>query len=303
MNTGASLRQQGHDVSRGLIVVIVGNIDRLREIEICFFQQLLGLGNILGNIGNVGVVLKGVGVHQRSGIDGLAAIEAGDGLLIDQQIESLTHFLLHQVGLHVAISTLIEVEHEAAYIVRVHRERLGAALGCVSGYYGGKVDSVLVSVQEMFSIFPGTLINMLCIGFMGKSVRNLLLIFTFTGWPGVMRIVRGRILSLKQEPYVESCRANGIGGMSIMFRHLLPNTLGPIIVNSTMNVAGYILSEAALSYLGLGVPDNVPTWGNIINAAKRLDIVQTMPMLWLAPAAAICLFVLSINFFGDAQTG
>ena len=176
---------------------------------------------------------------------------------------------------------------------------LGAALGCVSGYYGGKVDSVLVSVQEMFSIFPGTLINMLCIGFMGKSVRNLLLIFTFTGWPGVMRIVRGRILSLKQEPYVESCRANGIGGMSIMFRHLLPNTLGPIIVNSTMNVAGYILSEAALSYLGLGVPDNVPTWGNIINAAKRLDIVQTMPMLWLAPAAAICLFVLSINFFGD----
>ena len=73
-----------------------------------------------------------------------------------------------------------------------------------------------------------TLINMLCIGFMGKSVRNLLLIFTFTGWPGVMRIVRGRILSLKQEPYVESCRANGIGGMSIMFHHLLPNTLGPI---------------------------------------------------------------------------
>lgn len=140
---------------------------------------------------------------------------------------------------------------------------------------------------------------MLCIGFMGKSVRNLLLIFTFTGWPGVMRIVRGRILSLKQEPYVESCRANGISGLSIMFHHLLPNTLGPIIVNTTMNVAGYILSEAGLSYLGLGVPDNVPTWGNIINAAKRLDIIQNLPMLWLAPGLAICLFVLCVNFFGD----
>ncbi|MBP3700704.1 MAG: ABC transporter permease, partial [Lachnospiraceae bacterium] len=94
-------------------------------------------------------------------------------------------------------------------------------------------------------------------------------------------------------------RANGIGGLSIMFHHLLPNTLGPIIVNTTMNVAGYILSEAGLSYLGLGVPDNVPTWGNIINAAKRLDIIQNLPMLWLAPGLAISIFVLCVNFFGD----
>lgn len=176
---------------------------------------------------------------------------------------------------------------------------LGSALGCISGFYGGKVDKVLVTVQELFSIFPSTLLIMLCVGVMGKGVTNLLIIFTITGWPGVMRIVRSRILSLKQEPFVESCRANGIGGLSIMFRHLLPNSMGPIIVNSTMNVAGYILSEASLSFLGLGVPDNVPTWGNIINGAKRLDIVQNLPMLWLAPAAAICILVLSVNFFGD----
>lgn len=176
---------------------------------------------------------------------------------------------------------------------------LGSALGCISGFYGGKVDKVLVTVQELFSIFPGTLLIMLCVGIMGKSVLNLLIIFTITGWAGVMRIVRSRILSLKQEPFVESCRANGIGGFSIMFHHLLPNSMGPIIVNSTMNVAGYILAEASLSFLGLGVPDNVPTWGNIINGAKRLDIVQNLPMLWLAPAGAICILVLSVNFFGD----
>ena len=176
---------------------------------------------------------------------------------------------------------------------------LGAALGCIAGFYGGKVDKALVAIQEFFSIFPSTLLIMLCVGFMGKSVRNLLLIFIITGWPGVMRIVRSRILSVKQEPFVESCRVNGIGGASIMFRHLLPNTMGPIIVNITMNVAGYILTEAGMSYLGLGVPETIPTWGNIINAAKRLDIVQNLPMLWVAPGIAICLFVLSINFFGD----
>ena len=114
-----------------------------------------------------------------------------------------------------------------------------------------------------------------------------------------MRIVRSKILSLKQEPFVESCLANGIGGGSIMFHHLLPNTMGPVIVNSTLQVAGYILSEASLSFLGMGVPDDVVTWGNIMNAAKRLDIIQTMPVLWLAPGIAICLLVLSINFFGD----
>lgn len=176
---------------------------------------------------------------------------------------------------------------------------LGAILGCVSGFYGGKVDSVLVYIAELFQTFPQYLLILLCVGLLGQSTKNLLIIFIGTGWAGMMRIVRGRILSLKQEPFVESCRANGIGGMSIMFHHLLPNTLGPVIVNTTLATAGYILSEAGLSFLGMGVPDTVVTWGNILNAAKRLDIIQTMPMLWIAPGVMLCLFVLSINFFGD----
>lgn len=176
---------------------------------------------------------------------------------------------------------------------------LGAILGCISGFYGGKVDSVLVYIAELFQTFPQYLLILLCVGLLGQSTKNLLIIFIGTGWAGMMRIVRGRILSLKQEPFVESCRANGIGGMSIMFHHLLPNTLGPVIVNTTLATAGYILSEAGLSFLGMGVPDTVVTWGNILNAAKRLDIIQTMPMLWIAPGVMLCLFVLSINFFGD----
>ncbi|MEA4965499.1 MAG: ABC transporter permease [Oscillospiraceae bacterium] len=176
---------------------------------------------------------------------------------------------------------------------------LGSILGCISGFYGGIIDRVLVYVAELFQSFPQYLLILLCVGLLGQSTKNLLLIFIFTGWPVMMRIVRSRLFSLKQEPFIESCRANGVSSASIMFHHLLPNTLGPVIVNVTLQVAQYILSEASLSFLGMGVPDTVVTWGNIINAAKRLDIIQTMPLLWVAPGIAICLFVLSINFFGD----
>lgn len=176
---------------------------------------------------------------------------------------------------------------------------LGVVIGCLSGYFGGFVDKALLYVSELFSSFPQTLLILLCVGLFGQSILNIILIFIFTGWSGVHRIVRNRILSLKEEPFVESCRANGIGKTSIMFRQLLPNTIGPVIVHTTLATSGYILAEAGLSYLGMGVPADYPTWGNIINAAKRLDIIINQPSLWLAPGIAISLFVLSINFFGD----
>jgi len=176
---------------------------------------------------------------------------------------------------------------------------LGTILGCIAGFYGGMVDKILVGAQEIFSIFPQILLIMLCASFVGKSVEAMIIIFIITSWSGIMRVVRSRILSLKEEPFVESCRVNGISSRSIMFHHMLPNTLGPVIVNATLMVAGFMLTEAGLSYLGMGVPETTPTWGNIINAAKRLDIIQNEPMLWIAPGLAICLFVLSINFLGD----
>jgi len=176
---------------------------------------------------------------------------------------------------------------------------IGVVLGCVSGYFGGKVDAVTVYISEIFMAFPQTLLVFIFVGFVGQGMENLIIIFAVTGWASVLRIVRSRILSLKEEPFVESCIANGVGGLSIMFRHLLPNTLGPVIVNITLSSAGYILAESALSFLGLGVQSHIPTWGNIINAAKSLDIIQNYPILWVAPGIAISLFVLGINFFGD----
>ena len=177
---------------------------------------------------------------------------------------------------------------------------LGAILGCVAGFFGGIADKILVTLQEYLSFFPQILTIMLFVGvFGGASVPLLILIWATTGWGGTMRIVRARILALKQEPYIESCRANGIGSASIMFHHMLPNTLGPVIINLVGAISGYILQEAALAYLGLGLPPDVPTWGNIINAAKSLTTVQQYPMLWLAPGIAISLFSLCSAFMGN----
>lgn len=176
---------------------------------------------------------------------------------------------------------------------------LGTVLGCIGGYLGGRTDEIIIYISELFMTFPHYLLVMLLVGILGRSTVNLLLIFTFTGWTRMMRVVRTNVLSLREEAYVESCRANGIGSGSIMFHHILPNAMGPVIVNFTLGTASYILQEASLSFLGMGVPDTVVTWGTILNAAKRLDIIQNMPVLWIAPGIAICLFVLSINFFGD----
>ena len=118
---------------------------------------------------------------------------------------------------------------------------------------------MIVYITEIFSCFPQMLVVFIVVGFAGQGIRNIILVFMFTGWVSASRVVRSRILSLKTEPFVESCLANGLGGLSIMFKHLLPNTLGPVIVNTTLASAGYILAESALSFLGLGVPMEIPT--------------------------------------------
>jgi len=176
---------------------------------------------------------------------------------------------------------------------------IGIILGCYSGYLGGKTDSVILYVWEIFSAFPQTILVLIMVGFAGRGLSNLIIIFSITGWTGVYRIVRSRILSIREEAFVECCRANGIGDFSIMFRHMLPNTLGPVIVTITLQTAGYVLAEAGLSFIGLGVESSIPTWGNIINAAKSMLIIQNYPAMWLAPGIAISLFVLGVNFFGD----
>lgn len=176
---------------------------------------------------------------------------------------------------------------------------LGIFMGSLSGYFGGFPDAVIVKVTELTAVIPQLLLNLVLVLIAGQSIRNLILVFTFTGWIATFRLVRGRFFSLREESFVEACRAFGIGSLSIVFKHILPNCLGPVVVQFTLNTAGFILTEAALSFIGIGVPSGVPTWGNVINAAKEIIVITENPWLWIFPGFAIALFVLGVNFLGD----
>ena len=177
---------------------------------------------------------------------------------------------------------------------------IGAALGAIAGYFGGWVDGVIVRISEIFQAFPQLVLVMMLVAILNqRGLGNLLFIFVVTGWMTTFRMVRNEFMSLKNETYVKVCDAFGMKRSNIMFKQILPNVMSPIIVSTTTNVAFFILQEASLSFIGLGVADSTPTWGNILNAAKSVSVVTNQWWIWVFPGLAISLFVLAINFFGD----
>lgn len=176
---------------------------------------------------------------------------------------------------------------------------IGVVFGCVAGYFGGKIDFLFIRLSEILQTFPQMILILIMVAIMSQGVQNLIIIFSITGWMTTFRMIRNEFMVLREETYVEVNKAFGISDVTIMFKQILPNTLSPIIVSTTINSAGFILSEAGLSYLGLGVPNTVATWGNIMNAAKSLDVIANNWWLWVIPGITISLFVLAVNFFGD----
>lgn len=176
---------------------------------------------------------------------------------------------------------------------------IGVVIGAVAGYFGGKVDAFLLRVTELFQTFPQLVLNMVLAAMLGRSIVNLILIFVFTGWMSTARLVRNEFLALRGETFVKVSEAFGMSKINVMFKQILPNILTPIIVSVTACIPGYIMSEASLSFLGLGVSETTPTWGNIINAGTNLSALMTAWWLWLLPGAVLTIFVFSVNFFGD----
>lgn len=177
---------------------------------------------------------------------------------------------------------------------------VGAALGALAGYFGGKTDAILVRISELFQTFPQTVLIMMMVAIIKqRGMQNLIFIFIVTGWMTTFRMVRNEYMSLKQETYVKVCEAFGMSKSNVMFKQILPNVKSPIIVSVTTNVAAFILSEAGISFIGLGIADSTPTWGNILNIAKSVSVVMNQWWIWLFPGLAISLFSLAINFLGD----
>lgn len=173
----------------------------------------------------------------------------------------------------------------------------GIIVGAFAGYYGGVLDNILMRITDAFLSVPSFPIYMALAKVMGQGVINIILVFSFLGWMVDARLVRGMFLSLKENEYAEAAKAIGVSNLRIMFRHLLPNAMAPILVSVTLTVGGAILSEAGLSFLGLGVPASTPTWGNMLTNAQQDIFIAPRLVIW--PGIMIFITVLSFNFLGD----
>lgn len=176
---------------------------------------------------------------------------------------------------------------------------IGVILGGLAGFAGGKVDTAIMRVTDMIMCFPPLMIIIVLAAVLEPNIYSTMAAIGLLGWPGTARLVRGGVLSLRETEFVQAAYCIGVRPGSILFRHILPNVAGPIIVASTLSVASAILMEAGLSFLGLGVQPPMPSWGNMLNQAQNLTMVQGMPWLWIPAGVAIILSVLSINFLGD----
>lgn len=176
---------------------------------------------------------------------------------------------------------------------------IGVLLGCYGGYKGGMFDKVVLRLSEVFMSFPQLVLVLMLVSILGQSLTNLIIIFILTGWGSVYRMARAQILSIKEEEYVQSLKSFGLNDFIICYKHMLPNAIGPIVVNITLSTAMFILEEASLSFLGLGVPLEIATWGNILNASQDMFTLQNNWWLWLPVGIVISLFIMSINFIGD----
>ena len=176
---------------------------------------------------------------------------------------------------------------------------LGLIVGCIAGYYGGRVDRIVnIVIMNAFLSFPGILLAIAFVAFLGPGIFNLILALSIGGWVGYARLVRAQVLATREREFIEAARALGASDWRVITRHVLPNMIQPVIVQAAIGMAGAILAEATMSFLGLGVPPPAASWGSMLNDGRAH--LFDAPHLVLFPAIAVMLAVLSFNFIGDA---
>jgi peptide/nickel transport system permease protein len=190
------------------------------------------------------------------------------------------------------------VSLQVGFIVVIISALVGTMLGALSGYYGGFVDRFISGyVFNVFLAFPGLLLAIALVAFLGKGLDKLILALCVIGWVGYARLIRGQVLKVREYDFVQAARALGAGDLRIIVKHILPNAIQPLIVQASLGMAGAVLSEASLSFLGLGVQEPTPSWGKMIDDARLA--MQTAPHALIFPGLAIALTVLAFNFIGD----
>ena len=177
---------------------------------------------------------------------------------------------------------------------------IGIIIGSIAGFYGGIVDRILSGyIFNVFLAFPGLLLAIALVAFLGAGLNKLILALCVIGWVGYARVMRGQVLKVREYDFVQAARALGASSFRILKTHILPNAIQPLIVQASLGMAGAVMSEASLSFLGLGIPPPAPSWGTMIEESRAFDILYNAPHVMLFPGLAIALTVLSFNFIGD----
>lgn len=175
---------------------------------------------------------------------------------------------------------------------------IGITLGAIAGYYGGIIDNIIMRLADVMFAFPSLLLAIAISVAMGEpNLYTTFLALGIVGWAGMARLVRGQVLSIREHEYIQAARALGVPDFRIIFRHILPNTLAPIIVSATIGIAGAIMGEATLSFLGLGIQPPNPSWGSMMSIGR--DYLRSAPWLTIYPGIAIAITVFSFNLLGD----
>ena len=174
---------------------------------------------------------------------------------------------------------------------------LGLIIGLLAGYYGGIADLILMRICDIMMALPTLLLAICVVAVMGSSITNLVVVLSITGWIMVARVVRSTVMSIRDCEYVKAARVLGIPNSKIILKEVLPNVISPVIITATQAFGGMILTEASMSYLGLGVPAPSPSWGAMISDGR--EYIATAPWVVIVPGIALMLTVLAFNFLGD----
>lgn len=176
---------------------------------------------------------------------------------------------------------------------------IGTVLGAISGYYGGVIDNIIMRFTDIALCFPQFFLILTIVALFGNGIYKVIVIIGLTSWMRVTRLVRSQFLSLKQREFVESAKALGASDARIIFQHLLPNSMAPVIVAATLRVGSTILTEAVLSFLGLGVKQGTVSWGGLLQDAQSITVMLETPWIAIFPGLMIFITVLSFNLLGD----
>ena len=174
---------------------------------------------------------------------------------------------------------------------------IGSLIGATAGYFGGKIDEIIMRLLDVQMSIPGLLLALAIVAALGPELRNLLIAITIAMVPGFARVVRAVVITIAQEQYIEAAKASGTRNFMIILKHILPNAMGPIIVQTTMAISGMILAGAGLSYIGMGIQPPIPEWGAMLSEGQSL--MRTYPHLAIFPGLALILTSLAFNLFGD----